>query len=80
MDHKYAQRKQAGEILKNEFGFGSPRLLARVAVLGNGPEYFIAGRTALYDLDKLREWARSYMGAAACSSMAHQFRRETEAA
>lgn len=57
---QYLRRKQAGEYLKSRYGFGSAKTLAKLAVVGGGPEIFYAGaRTPLYVEEKLDAWARS---------------------
>ncbi|MCW2283789.1 hypothetical protein M2323_001779 [Rhodoblastus acidophilus] len=55
---KYLRRKQAGEYLKSKYGFGAAKTLAKLAVVGGGPEICYAGsRTPLYRLDALDAWA-----------------------
>lgn len=60
---QYLRRKQAGEYLKSRYGFGSERTLAKLAVLGGGPEFRKAGSVVLYEPAKLDEWAISKIGA-----------------
>jgi hypothetical protein len=60
---QYLRRKQAGEYLKSKYGFGAPKTLAKLAVVGGGPEIFYAGpRTPLYTEEKLDDWAQSKIG------------------
>jgi hypothetical protein len=55
-------RKAAGGYLKDKYGFGSERTLAKLACLGGGPEFRKAGSTVLYEPAKLDEWAISKVG------------------
>jgi len=36
---QYLRRKQAGVYLKEKYGFGSERTLAKLACVGGGPEF-----------------------------------------
>ena len=59
----YLRRKQAGEYLKNKYGFGAAKTLAKLIVTGGGPEVFYAGpRLPLYTEEKLDAWAQSKIG------------------
>jgi hypothetical protein len=59
---QFLRRKAAGGYLKNKYGFGSERTLAKLACLGGGPEFRKAGSTVLYESAKLDEWALSRIG------------------
>jgi hypothetical protein len=64
MDEKqFLRRKDAGAYLKNKFGFGSGRTLAKLACIGGGPEFRKAGSAALYETEKLDAWALAKIGA-----------------
>ena len=60
---QYLRRRQAGEYLKDKFGFGSEKTLAKLACIGGGPEFRKAGTAALYEPAKLDEWALAKIGA-----------------
>jgi hypothetical protein len=59
---QFLRRKSAGGYLKNKFGFGSERSLAKLACLGGGPEFRKAGPIVLYEPAKLDEWALRQIG------------------
>ncbi len=57
---QYLRRKPAGVYLKERYGFGSEKTLAKLAVTGGGPEIFYAGaRLPLYTPETLDAWAQS---------------------
>jgi hypothetical protein len=59
----YLRRKDAAEYLRQQYGFGSPRSLAKLATVGGGPEYRKIGeRIVVYEPSKLDEWAHSRIG------------------
>jgi hypothetical protein len=58
----YLRRRQAAEYLKDRFGFGSERTLAKLACIGGGPEFRSAGRIPLYDRASLDAWAQAKIG------------------
>jgi hypothetical protein len=60
---QYLRRKQAGVYLKEKYGFGSERTLAKLACVGGGPEFRKAANAALYEPAKLDEWALAKIGA-----------------
>lgn len=60
---QFLRRKAAGEYLKSRYGFGSERTLAKLACIGGGPEFRKAGAAALYEPEKLDEWALAKIGA-----------------
>jgi hypothetical protein len=64
MQDEFLTRQEASDELNKHYKFGSPRLLAKFAVTGEGPEYHIAGRIALYSKRALHKWAKARMGKA----------------
>jgi hypothetical protein len=60
---QYLRRKQAGAYLKDKYGFGSEKTLAKLASIGGGPEIFYAGRLPLYVPEKLDAWAQGKIAA-----------------
>jgi hypothetical protein len=56
---QYLRRKQAGAYLKDKYGFGSEKTLAKLATVGGGPAIFYAGRLPLYIQEKLDAWAQA---------------------
>ncbi|KAF2990046.1 hypothetical protein OGR47_17505 [Methylocystis sp. MJC1] len=60
---QFLRRKSAGEYLKQKYGFGSEKTLAKLACLGGGPEFRKAGVVTLYEPAKLDEWALAKIGA-----------------
>ena len=70
---QYLRRKQAGAYLKNKYGFGAEKTLAKLAVVGGGPEIFYAGtRTPLYTEEKLDAWAQSKISKPVRSTSEHR--------
>jgi hypothetical protein len=59
----FLRRKAAGKYLKEKYGFGSEKTLAKLACLGGGPEFRKAGDAVLYEPPKLDEWALAKIGA-----------------
>jgi hypothetical protein len=59
---KYLGRTAAGVYLKERYGFGAPRTLAKLATVGGGPKFHKAGRVVLYTLEALDEWAGARIG------------------
>jgi hypothetical protein len=56
---KFLRRAAAGEYLKQTYGVGSRRTLAKLAVVGGGPEMRYIGRLPVYTIAALDEWAQS---------------------
>jgi hypothetical protein len=56
---QYLRRKEAGQYLRDKFGFGSYGTLAKLATVGGGPEYCYIGTIPVYLPAKLDEWALS---------------------
>jgi hypothetical protein len=59
---QFLRRNAAGRYLKEKYGFGSTRTLAKLACLGGGPEFRKAGAIVLYEPEKLDEWALARIG------------------
>ncbi len=59
---QFLRRKAAGEYLKNKYGFGSEKTLAKLASVGGGPEFRKGFGAALYEPSKLDEWALTKIG------------------
>ena len=59
---QFLRRKRAAEYLKERYGFGSEKSLAKLACLGGGPEFRKAGSIVLYEPAKLDEFALSKIG------------------
>lgn len=60
---QFLRRRDAGVYLKNKFGFGSEKTLAKLASVGGGPVFRKAGVAALYEPDALDQWALAKIGA-----------------
>ena len=45
----FLRRKDAADYLKNRYGFGAARTLAKLACIGGGPVFRKAGAAALYE-------------------------------
>lgn len=61
---RFLRRDQAAKYLKETYGHGSAKTLAKLASIGGGPEYRKCGRLAVYEPAKLDEWALSRVGPA----------------
>jgi hypothetical protein len=61
MDTKHLRRAAAAEYLKDKYGFGSARTLAKEACVGDGPEMVYFGRMPTYTTQSLDAYARSKM-------------------
>jgi hypothetical protein len=53
----FLRRDAAAEYLKNRYGFGSARTLAKGLVTGDTPDYRKCGRLVLYEQEALDRWA-----------------------
>jgi hypothetical protein len=60
---EFLRRKQAADYLNRNYGHGSWRTLARLAVAGGGPVFRKCGRMVLYEPSDLDDWALSRIGA-----------------
>ncbi|MFO1102476.1 MAG: hypothetical protein U1E20_06205 [Methylocystis sp.] len=63
MNTKFLRRTEAAEYLKMRYGHGSPKTLAKLAVIGGGPAFRKIGRIVVYEPAALDEWALSRMSA-----------------
>jgi hypothetical protein len=54
---RFLRRNEAGGFLKNKYGHGSAKTLAKLASTGGGPEMVYAGRIPFYTPEALDEWA-----------------------
>jgi hypothetical protein len=61
-NNRFLRREAAAEYLKEKYGFGSKRTLAKLACLGGGPVFRKAGSIVLYEPQKLDEWALAQIG------------------
>ena len=59
---QYLRPLQAAVFLRNNFGFGAPRTLAKLRVLGGGPAYRKIGRLVVYEPNDLIAWAKNKLG------------------
>jgi hypothetical protein len=59
---QYLRPPQAAAFLRNNFGFGAPRTLAKLRVLGGGPAYRKIGRLVVYEPNDLIAWAKDRLG------------------
>lgn len=71
-DTQYYRRKAAGEYLKNKYGFGSAKTLAKLGCLGGGPPIIYANRIPLYTKEALDFWALSKLSAPVSSTSERQ--------
>ena len=60
---KFIRRREAASYLRERYGFGAERTLAKGAVTGDTPEFHKAGRLVLYTREALDTWALSKIGA-----------------
>ena len=56
---KFLRRAQAGAYLKDTYGVGSPRTLAKLAVTGGGPTMQYIGRLPVYTIAELDRYAET---------------------
>lgn len=59
---QFLRRDAAAEYLKEKYGFGAARTLAKGAVTGDTPEFHKAGRIVLYTREALDKWALAKIG------------------
>jgi len=70
---QYFRRKAAGEYLKDRYGFGSAKTLAKLAcVSSDGPAMIYAGNIPLYSKEALDFWALSKLSAPVRNTSEHQ--------
>jgi hypothetical protein len=58
----FLRRREAGQYLRDKYGFGSEKTLAKLASVGGGPRFHKAGVAALYTRADLDAWARAKIG------------------
>jgi hypothetical protein len=62
----FLRRRAAGQYLKDRFGFGSEKTLAKLASVGGGPEFRRVGTgphaPAIYEPEVLDAWALAQIG------------------
>lgn len=63
MQQIYLTRNSAAKYLKERYGQGAPRTLAKYAVLGGGPAFRKMGRAVLYIAADLDAWAMAKISA-----------------
>lgn len=69
----YLNRKKVSEYLLTQHGLKrSPKYLAKLASVGNGPAFHKAGRDALYSPVDLDAWAAKVIGPGAFSATEHR--------
>jgi hypothetical protein len=56
---RFLRPPQAVDLLRQKFGFGAVRSLAKMRVIGGGPPNRKLGRLVLYTRDDLIEWAQT---------------------
>jgi hypothetical protein len=57
---QFLNREAASAYLRETYGFSTTRSsLAKMATIGDGPEYRRAGRAVVYEVSVLDKWARS---------------------
>lgn len=64
----FLRRRAASQYLKERYGFGAEKSLAKGVVTGDTPEYHKQGRIVLYKPEALDKWALSKIGPAQRSS------------
>jgi hypothetical protein len=52
----------AGAYLKGKYGVGAPKTLAKLRVVGGGPEFQYFGRIPVYTVRNLDRWAKDKLG------------------
>ncbi len=60
---QFLRRDAAAIYLRQRYGFGSARTLAKGVVTGDTPEFHKAGRLVLYTREALDRWALDKIGA-----------------
>ncbi len=60
---EFLRRAAAANYIEKKYGFGcSKRTLAKLACVGGGPRFRMAGRVPLYPREELDAWARAKIG------------------
>jgi hypothetical protein len=60
---RFLRRREAANYLRDRYGFGAARTLAKGVVTGDTPVYHKAGRIVLYTQEALDRWALAKIGA-----------------
>ncbi len=69
MTTRYFRRHEVGIYLTDKYNIpASKSWLAKLAVIGGGPEYHKAGRWPIYSQDALDVWAQARIGNAVSST------------
>lgn len=72
---QFLRRKQAGSYLREKWGVGSAATLAKLAVIGGGPEMvYIGSRIPVYTEASLDAWALSRLSPPVRSTSERQTR------
>lgn len=61
---QYLRRDLAAQYLREKYGFGTPKTLAKEHSQGTGPAAYKAGRLVLYRPEDLDAWAEARITAA----------------
>ncbi len=57
------RRSEASDYIIETYGFPcSTKTLSKMAVTGDGPRFYMAGRFAMYDKSDLDAWAKARLG------------------
>lgn len=59
---QFLRRSEAAKYLRDKYGFGSVRTLAKGVVTGDTPVYRKANRIVLYEPTALDDWALAKIG------------------
>ena len=62
------RRREAAAYLQAHYGIGAYRTLSKLAVIGGGPRYRLAGRVPLYSAEDLDAWMSSRLSAPRAST------------
>lgn len=62
MNKLFLRRRDAGNYLKEKYGFSGEKSLAKLACTGGGPSFRKCGVTVLYETDELDRWALAKIG------------------
>jgi hypothetical protein len=60
---QYLRRREAARYLKDKYGYGSERGLAKLACIGGGPIFRKFGKYVVYDENDLDAWAQARLSA-----------------
>ena len=65
---RFITPKAAAELLRDQFGHGSHKTLAKLRSVGGGPKFHRVGRHIYYNPEEVLRWARSKLGPALSST------------